>query len=730
MNNISKSFGRVKALDKVNLKVARGEIHALIGENGAGKSTLMNVLSGVYPYGSYSGEIKFDGELCCFKRPSDSEDKGIVIIHQELALIPGMSIGENMFLCNERRDRFGIDWGRTFKEAEVYMQKVGLHENPRTLVKDLGTGKQQLVEIAKALAKNATLLILDEPTSSLNDEDSAMLLDLLIEMKKTGITSIIISHKLSELSYCADNMTILRDGTTVETLSNAAHDIDEGRIIHKMIGHSMDQRFPEREHNISDEVVFRVENWSVSDPINTDKQVIRIVSFYARKGEIVGLFGLQGAGRTKLAMSLFGKSFGSEISGDMFINGKKCNPMNAKEALKNGLAYITEDRKANGLVLTQSIARNTTMAGLEKITHHRIVDTDKEKAVTKEYMDMLHTKASSVTENVEHLSGGNQQKVMLAKWMFTDADVILIDEPTRGIDVGAKYEIYGILGQLAQSGKTIVMISSEMSELLGMCDRLYVMNDGTIIDEMPVEEASRPNRKFFDIYTAYIEIPGLDSGEVKWSAFIAGIIISILVIVGAFVSRSGKARKGYELDSLKGLIIKIVVTDAIILAYSWKIAHFRGISVMFIWLAAIIAFYHYLTTKSLTGRYFYAVGGNAKTAELSGINTKKIYFLAYASMGFLAGVSALSVAARIGSVNGDFGNSFEMDAIGACFIGGASAYGGSGSVFGVVVGGLLLGVINQGMSIIGLDNNWQFVVKGSILMFAVVFDVISSRKHV
>ena len=492
MNNISKSFGRVKALDKVNLKVARGEIHALIGENGAGKSTLMNVLSGVYPYGSYSGEIKFDGGLCCFKRPSDSEDKGIVIIHQELALIPGMSIGENMFLCNERRDRFGIDWGRTFKEAEVYMQKVGLHENPRTLVRDLGTGKQQLVEIAKALAKNATLLILDEPTSSLNDEDSAMLLDLLIEMKKTGITSIIISHKLSELSYCADNMTILRDGTTVETLSNAAHDIDEGRIIHKMIGHSMDQRFPERAHNISDEVVFRVENWSVSDPINTDKQVIRNVSFYARKGEIVGLFGLQGAGRTKLAMSLFGKSFGSEISGDMYINGKKCNPMNAKEALKNGLAYITEDRKANGLVLTQSIARNTTMAGLEKITHHRIVDTDKEKTVTKEYMDMLHTKASSVNENVEHLSGGNQQKVMLAKWMFTDADVVLIDEPTRGIDVGAKYEIYGILGQLAQSGKTIVMISSEMSELLGMCDRLYVMNDGTIIDEMPVEEASRP----------------------------------------------------------------------------------------------------------------------------------------------------------------------------------------------------------------------------------------------
>lgn len=491
MKNISKSFGRVKALDNINLKVLRGEIHALIGANGAGKSTLMNILSGVYPYGSYSGEIMYEDEPCCFRRTSDSEEKGIVIIHQELALIPGMSIGENMFLCNERKDRFGVDWGRTFKEAEEYMKKVGLNEDARTLVRDLGTGKQQLVEIAKALAKNAKLLILDEPTSSLNDEDSAMLLNLLIDMKKTGLTSIIISHKLSELSYCADNMTILRDGTTVETLSNAGHDIDEDRIIRGMIGYSMDQRFPDRESNITDEVVFKVENWSVSDPVYTDKKVVKDVSFYARKGEIVGLFGLQGAGRTELAMSLFGKSFGSEIIGSMYINGEKCDPKNAKDALRNGLAYVTEDRKANGLVFSQSVARNTTMAGLEKITHYRIVDTDMERTVTKEYMDRLHTKASSVMENVEHLSGGNQQKVMLAKWMFTDADIIIIDEPTRGIDVGAKYEIYNILGQLAQSGKTIVMISSEMSELLGMCDRLYVMNEGSIIDEMPVKDATR-----------------------------------------------------------------------------------------------------------------------------------------------------------------------------------------------------------------------------------------------
>lgn len=494
MNNISKSFGKVKALNNVNLKVERGEIHALIGANGAGKSTLMNVLSGVYPYGSYSGEILYDGKLCSFKGPSDSEEMGIVIIHQELALIPGMSIGENMFLHNERKRRkrhFGIDWERTFREAEEYMKMVGLNENVRTLVGELGTGKQQLVEIAKALAKNAKLLILDEPTSSLNDEDSAMLLDLLIDMKKKGLTSIIISHKLSELSYCADNMTILRDGTTVETLSNTEHNIDEGRIVEGMIGHSMDQRFPTRERNISDEVVFKVENWSVSDSAYPDKLVVNNVSFYARKGEIIGIFGLQGAGRTKLAMSLFGRSFGSKVSGDMYINGEKCDPHNAKAALKSGLAYVTEDRKENGLVLTQSVARNTTMAGLEKIAHHLRVDTGKEKDVAKNYMNLLHIKAASETEDVEHLSGGNQQKVMLAKWMFTDADVIIVDEPTRGVDVGAKYEIYTILGQLAYSGKTIVMISSEMSELLGMCDRLYVMNEGCIIDEMPVKDASR-----------------------------------------------------------------------------------------------------------------------------------------------------------------------------------------------------------------------------------------------
>jgi putative multiple sugar transport system ATP-binding protein len=490
MRNISKNFNRIKALSNVNLKVERGEIHALIGENGAGKSTLMNILSGVYPYGSYSGDIIYNGEICRFKSLRDSEAHGIVIIHQELALIPTLSIGENMFLRHERMGSLGIDWGKTYKDAKEKMKIVGLDENPRTLVKDLGSAKQQLVEIAKALSKNARLLVLDEPTSSLNDEDSKMLLDLLMDLKKEGLTSIIISHKLNELSYCADNMTVLRDGKTIETLSNAAHDIDEDRIISGMVGRKMEERYPSRKHDIRDNVVFEVKNWTVSDYNYSEREVVKNVSFYVKEGEIIGFFGLQGAGRTKLGMSLFGKSFGTEFSGEMYIDGKLCDPQNVRGALRDGIAYVTEDRKEFGLFLKHSIAHNTTVAKLDKISVHGRVDKNKEKIVTREYMDKFHTKAASVLEAVGNLSGGNQQKVLLAKWMFTDSKVLVVDEPTRGIDVGAKYEIYGILGELAQNGKAIVMISSELAELIGMCDRIYVMNDGAIVEELDAKDAT------------------------------------------------------------------------------------------------------------------------------------------------------------------------------------------------------------------------------------------------
>ncbi len=491
MKSITKEFPGVKALDNVNLQVERGEIHALVGENGAGKSTLMNVLSGTYPYGTYEGDIIYDGKECQFKTLRDSEELGIVIIHQELALIPELSIGENMFLGNERRGRFGIDWDRTYHEAEEHMKQVGLRDSATTLIKDIGTGKQQLVEIAKALSKNVKLLILDEPTSSLNEEDSRMLLDLLLEFKKQGMTSIIISHKLAEISYVADRITVLRDGATIETIDNSARNIDEARIIRGMVGRELSDRYPAREHKISPEIGMEVKDWNVYHPVYTEKKVVNNVSFSVHKGEIVGFSGLQGAGRTELAMSIFGKAYGTNISGQLFIDGKEVNLKSERDAIMAGLAYITEDRKGNGLVLPESIAVNNTMARLDKVCSRGIIDVDMENAVAEEYRERLNTKTPSVQQAVGNLSGGNQQKVLLSKWMFADAEVLIMDEPTRGIDVGAKYEIYCIMSDLAAQGKSVVMISSEMPELLGMCDRIYVMNEGSMVAEMSAAEATQ-----------------------------------------------------------------------------------------------------------------------------------------------------------------------------------------------------------------------------------------------
>ena len=491
MKNITKEFPGVKALDNVNLEVERGEIHALVGENGAGKSTLMNVLSGTYPFGSYTGDIIYNGEVCRFNTLRDSERLGIVIIHQELALIPELSIGENMFLGNERKGKFGIDWDRTYHEARIHMDQVGLKESEHTLIKDIGTGKQQLVEIAKALSKNVKLLILDEPTSSLNEEDSRMLLNLLLEFKKQGMTSIIISHKLNEIAYVADRITVVRDGATIETIDNQDRTVDEDRIIKGMVGRELSDRFPKRVPHISDEKGLEVKHWTVHHPVYTEKVVDNDVSFYVRKGEIVGFSGLQGAGRTELAMSIFGHAYGSGISGELYIDGKKMNITNERQAIEAGLAYVTEDRKGNGLVLPQTIAVNTTMARLHKVCNGNIIDTVKENMAAEEYREKLKTKTPSVQQAAGNLSGGNQQKVLLAKWMFADSDVLILDEPTRGIDVGAKYEIYCIMNDLVAQGKSVVMISSEMPEILGMCDRVYVMNEGRIVAEMDVADSSQ-----------------------------------------------------------------------------------------------------------------------------------------------------------------------------------------------------------------------------------------------
>lgn len=491
MKNITKEFPGVKALDDVTFEVERGEIHALVGENGAGKSTLMNVLSGTYPCGTYSGDIIYNDEVCKFGKLKDSEEKGIVIIHQELALVPELSIGENMFLGNERGKKFAINWDETYNEADKYLKMVGLAESSRTLIKDIGTGKQQLVEIAKALAKHAKLLILDEPTSSLNEEDSKALLDMLIRFKKEGLTSIIISHKINEVSYVADSITILRDGKTIETLKKGVDDISEDRIIKGMVGRDLSDRFPKRSSAVSDEIALEVENWNVYHPTYTEKKVVDNVSFYLKKGEVVGFSGLQGAGRTELAMSIFGHSYGSGISGTVKINGREVRMSSCKEAIDNGLAYVTEDRKGNGLLLSNPIRINTTLANLDGVSRHGVIDVDEEYRVAVDYKEKLTTKCVTVEQKVGNLSGGNQQKVLLAKWMYAEPDILILDEPTRGIDVGAKYEIYCIINRLVAEGKSVIMISSELPEILGMSDRIYVMNEGRLVGEFDAADATQ-----------------------------------------------------------------------------------------------------------------------------------------------------------------------------------------------------------------------------------------------
>ncbi|MEA5016777.1 MAG: multiple monosaccharide ABC transporter ATP-binding protein [Candidatus Limiplasma sp.] len=491
MRNITKVFPGVKALDQVNIEVEEGEIHAVCGENGAGKSTLMNVLSGIYPYGSYEGDVIYQGRECRFHNIKDSEREGIVIIHQELALVPYLSIAENMFLGNERASAGVVNWDMTYQKAAEYMAMVGLRENPRALIKDIGMGKQQLVEIAKALAKDVKLLILDEPTSSLNESDAKNLLDLLLRFKRErGITSILISHKLNELAYCADKITVIRDGHSIETLVKGADEISEARIIKGMVGREMTHRFPPRERRIGD-VALEVKSWTVYHPLYAERKVVDNVSLTLRRGEVVGVAGLIGAGRTELAMSVFGRAYGAHITGELYKDGKPLALHTIPQAIAAGLAYMTEDRKSNGLIIADSIKHNFTLARPQFISKRGVLDKDLETHRAKDLRARLGVKTPTVEQQVANLTGGNQQKVLVGKWIFAEPDVLLLDEPTRGVDVGAKYEIYQIINDLVAQGKAVLLISSELPEILGMCDRVYVMNEGRVIAEISALEASQ-----------------------------------------------------------------------------------------------------------------------------------------------------------------------------------------------------------------------------------------------
>ncbi|MEE1930791.1 multiple monosaccharide ABC transporter ATP-binding protein [Streptomyces sp. TRM 70351] len=499
MRGITKSFPGVRALRGVDLVVREKEIHAVCGENGAGKSTLMKVLSGVHPHGSYEGEIRFEGETVAFRDVRASERRGIVIIHQELALIPRLSLAENIFLGNEHARRGVISWHDTLRHAARLLERVGLPEKPQTRVADIGIGKQQLVEIAKALSKEVKLLILDEPTAALNDEDSAGLLDLILELRDQGIACIVISHKLGEIRRIADTVTILRDGGTVETLAvreapQAPAELSENRIIRGMVGRDLENRFPDRVRYQGEDAgqpALSVTGWTVRHPVDRRRRVVDDVSLHVRRGEIVGVAGLMGAGRTELAMSVFGRSYGVYEGGSVAVNGREVRTGTVPEAVAHGIAYVTEDRKTYGLNLIDSVTRNISLASLDGLARRGLVDEHEERRVAGRYRRSMNIKTPSLQEQVQRLSGGNQQKVVLSKWVNADPEVLILDEPTRGIDVSAKYEIYTAIGQLAAQGKAVLFISSELPELLGMCDRIYTMAAGRLTGEIAREDATQ-----------------------------------------------------------------------------------------------------------------------------------------------------------------------------------------------------------------------------------------------
>lgn len=490
MNDISKEFTGVKALSNVNFKVKKGEIHCLIGENGAGKSTLMKVLSGVYPYGTYQGDIVFEGEIQQFNKISDSVKAGIGIIYQELALFPDLTVYENIFVGNEVKQGLFVDWNQTIVEANKMLKKVKLSVTPETLIKDLGVGKQQLVEIAKALSKDVKLLILDEPTAALNEDDSENLLELLNELKNQGISCIMISHKLKEVISIADKATVIRDGRTICTLDSSKCEISEAVIIKNMVGREINDIYPKRINKAIGERVLELSNWSAYDT-QLGRHVVKDVNLHLKKGEIIGIAGLMGSGRTELALSIFGNPKAYKIQGELMLDGAATKIKHPSDAIKAGVAYVTEDRKGDGLFLIQDIKNNVSIAYLKGISANGVINPNEEVKAATEYKDSLYIKASSLEQVVGNLSGGNQQKVSLGKWLFTEPKILILDEPTRGIDVGAKFEIYTIMNKLISEGMSIIMISSELGEILGMSDRVYVMAESEIKGELTIEEATQ-----------------------------------------------------------------------------------------------------------------------------------------------------------------------------------------------------------------------------------------------
>ena len=488
--NLTKDFPGVRALENVSIKIKQGEIHSIVGENGAGKSTLMSVISGVYPKGDYEGKVIYKGKETHYHSVKDSEKEGLAIIHQELALSPYLPIYENIFL-GHMQTTFGIiNWNHYIKESKKFLDIVGLREPPETIVSKLGVGKQQLVEIARALSKKVDLLILDEPTSSLNDDESEKLLNLILDFKKQGITCVMISHKLNEVLKVADTVTIIRDGKSIASYDVKEVKLTEEQIIRDMVGRDLTHRFPERKSKPGN-TVMEVRNWSVYHPEYHSIKVVDNASFEVRKGEILAFCGPMGAGRTELMMSIFGRSYGNRSEGELYIDGKPVYLTSSRAAMNSGLGYISEDRKGLGLILIQDVKTNISNSSLGNISKFGVIDNMQEIKLAEKFRKDLNIKTPTINQIVRNLSGGNQQKVVVSRSLAADPEIFIVDEPTRGIDVGAKTEIYNILNDLSAAGKSVIMVSSELPEALGMADRIYVMNEGKIKGVLSHEEATQ-----------------------------------------------------------------------------------------------------------------------------------------------------------------------------------------------------------------------------------------------
>lgn len=496
MSHITKEFPGVKALDDVTFCVKKGEIHALVGENGAGKSTLMKVMSGVYPAGSYAGEIRINGELQQYRTIKDSEHAGVAIIYQELGLVSSMNVCENIFLGNEHLSHGIIDWAWQKKRASELLKQVGLDVNLNAEVGSFGTGVQQLIEIAKALSKDVKILILDEPTASLTERDSQNLLQLMQELRNSGITCIFISHRLKEVFSIADTITVLRDGKTITTQPTS--EFTQDSLIRYMVGREITNLYPRKAHEPGD-TIFELKEWTVDHPTKPGSKLLDHINIKIRKGEILGIAGLMGAGRTELALSIYG-ALNAKVNGKMQYRGEDILPFTApKQAIKKGIGYMSEDRKQYGLVLSSDIRTNMTLSSLDKFMNHGVINGDKEKLSAMESVKRYNVKTPSIYQKAENLSGGNQQKVLLAKSIMAEPSVLFLDEPTRGIDVGAKFEIYELMNELVEQGICTVMISSDLPEIIGMCDRIYVMHEGRISAEFetPKDEITQEKLLYY-----------------------------------------------------------------------------------------------------------------------------------------------------------------------------------------------------------------------------------------